>query len=100
MSLFKDMFALVLESQRWPVSVRTAKFKNMFKKHRGNKDLLYTAQELWNRIDKDPDTVPELTRFRHEHTGTDRAGTSLDFYKLEINPPGQIGRAHVWTPVT
>lgn len=86
---FKEYHLLVTESIRYPVSVRTDKYKTQFDSiARSNPHFKETATEIWKRFDIDPNSVPEFEKYRKEFTGTDRSGNSLKFYKLEINPPG------------
>lgn len=86
---FKEYHLIISESIRYPVSVRTDKYKIQFDNiARSNPRFKETAAEIWKRFESDPNSVSEFEKYRKEFTGTDRDGNSLKFYKLEINPPG------------
>jgi len=88
-TLFEQALNRINESLRWPVSIRTVKYLSLFNIHKNNIQLVKKCEELWKKIEADPNNVKELTIFNIGVVGSDRDGRKLKFYSLHINPPGQ-----------
>ena len=89
-TLFEQALNRINESLRWPISIRTAKYVSLFNTHRNNIQLVKKCEELWKKIEADPNNVRDhLVTFSIGVVGSDKEGRKLRFYSLHINPPGQ-----------
>ena len=89
-TLFEQALNRINESLRWPISIRTAKYVSLFNTHRNNIQLVKKCEELWKKIEADPNNVRDhLATFSIGVVGSDKEGRKLRFYSLHINPPGQ-----------